>query len=204
MYTNKVMRILELLMFAVFLNSLWLTGIVVGLVFFGMGPSTMALSYVVNQEDTFGSHTGFKDLLKLFISEYKKCFIKSNIVFLIYLTSLLVLLFNFNIIRYNTIMHSLFYVPIVVMIVYFTTTVIISIPVSLLTDGNFKEKARLTLLSPILTGSSAAFNLIYMLLFVLLTLIAPIGIVLVYGTLFVLGIMKINEKKLVQKRLIHV
>lgn len=84
-------------------NILWILFTIAGLVIFGIGPSTIAMSIIINRwinkDESF-------PIFSVFIKAYKKHFMSANFISLIMIIIGYVVVFNFNFTR----VHNLSYV----------------------------------------------------------------------------------------------
>ncbi|WP_208560858.1 DUF624 domain-containing protein [Marinilactibacillus kalidii] len=202
MISNKLMTVLEKIMYGCLLNVFWLLGTIVGLGIFGIGPASYALAKTISQKELFTNQASLFKLLSVYAKEYKMSFLKANSVFLIYLITISILIINYRIVMLNQILQSIFIIPIILMGLYCLSTLFTSMVVSIYTEGTLKEKIKLTLLSPLIMPSLFMFNIIFLCLVSFITYVMPITIVLISVTLFITGILFINLNKLQKKHLV--
>lgn len=146
-------RILDWFTKLVFLNILWVGGIVLGLGVFGFFPATIALFAVVRK---WVMHELDTPIFKTFIQSYKKEFLKGNLLGMIIVGCSLVLYIDYHFIQMST--HSivpLFTLPLGIVILLFICTLFYVLPMFVHFDMKMKELWRnaffMMLMNPFLT-----------------------------------------------------
>jgi uncharacterized membrane protein YesL len=190
------MELLEKVMYGSLLNVLWVFGSFIGIGILGIGPASYAVAKTINKKELFVDQNPLLPIVREYFKQYKRCFLKTNIVTISFFMIISILSLNYFIVRQNDFMLALFSIPIFLLIIYGVICFTSSLSVSIHTEGNVRRKIKLTLLLPILVPSIGSFNLLLLILMGLLTLIAPAGFILLYGVMYIFSISVMNVQRM--------
>lgn len=201
-WANTVMNILEKLMFGVILNILWLFGVAMGLVVFGLAPATFSLSKTLNNKELFEKNSKIKPIIFSFFKNYKETFLKANLAFGFYVLLFYLLIIDYNILKENPILYSFLQFPLLAIALYLLGTFIFIVPVATISRGSFKKKVKLLLVTPVLMPLTSILNIIIVTVMCLLMFFYPLGAILIFVVAGMAAISFVSINTLRKKELI--
>jgi len=190
-FVNVVYGVSHRVIRVVYINLLWFTFTLLGLILFGFFPATFAMFAVVRSETI--SERQDKSIFKLYWKAYVEYFVKINIIGWLYVLILFVLLLEIDFIsEYNNNFLNVFLVPLLTLIVILCCTLLFIFPFHVHYRGgildSFKVSFLTMLLNPILT-----FSMLFAILIVfLINLYIPISAVFFSGSVYAFIIMNVS------------
>lgn len=203
-WSEKAMRWLELIMYLVVLNLLWILGVLAGFGILGIFPATFALFNVFGDEELFESQSKILPIARRYVFYYTKFFFKSNGLALIYATLVTVLYIDWFIIQNHEVLQAFLTIPIILILVYIFEVLIFFVLVMIYGKGSFVDKLKLAITAPLLCSKASFFNLIIFMSGIILAYIYPISLMLItfsLGTYFIhhVSLNELSEKQVLIK-----
>ena len=201
-WADTVMMIFEKIMFGVILNILWVLGVIMGLFVFGIAPATFSVSILLNEKELFEKNSKIKPIVFNFFKNYKKEFLKANLVFGLYAILFYLLIIDYNILQKNGVLYSILQIPLVALSLYTVGTFMFVIPVAVVSKGNFKQKFKLILATPVLMPLISFLNILIIMAMLFLAISYPVGTILIFIAAGIAAISFISTRALKRKALI--
>ncbi|MGN8647452.1 YesL family protein [Gracilibacillus sp. HCP3S3_G5_1] len=135
--SNGLYRILEWIMWIMYLNLLWIVMSIAGLVVLGIFPATMALVITIREWCVQEDDISFN---KTFFKAYKNNFVKANVIGYVLTVVGYILLIDFQwIIQHTSSFQSFFIVLFIVIGIIFAITLLYIFPTSAHFDLNIRQ-----------------------------------------------------------------
>lgn len=201
-WADMIMVILEKIMFAVILNILWILGVIMGGVIFGVAPATLSLSKVLNDKTFFENNSKIKPIVISFFKNYKNNFLKANLFLGLYGILFYLLIIDYNILKETEILYSFLQIPLLVIALYVLGTFIFAVPIATVSKGGFKQKCKLLLVTPILMPLVNILNIIIVIAVSVLMMFYPLGTILIFVVAGIAAISFISISALRKKELV--
>lgn len=198
---EKIMGILEVGMYYVYLNVLWFIGVVTGLLFFGLVPSSLTVQEMLADEDFYTRHQSLKLMTKQFVKLYKfnlKKYWKVSILYSVVFSFLIV---NLNIVFRVEQLNFLIYIT-VIYSVFTLLHFLFLLPVFQLASGAMLDKMKLAIVAPFLNPKITFLNLLTIFTVSVLMIFYPVGTVLIYPIGLLELTRRLNAYGLHEKQLI--
>ncbi|MCM3218108.1 YesL family protein [Niallia taxi] len=198
-WSNKIMIYLDKAVNIIFLNLLWLAGVVLGLGFFGVFPATYALFHLQKEEAYKADYPSYLQIAKSFFTAYKKGFMKMNGLALIYGAILYVLWIDMQLVKQMTIGLAVLYYPLLFIMIYVLAAIVYTFPVAIHTEGTFKQKAKLVLALPLLMPVQSIFSLLFFLVLLAAAYKFSIILPLCFVSIYIICIERFISGELMKK-----
>lgn len=198
-WSNKIMIYLDKAVNIIFLNLLWLAGVVLGLGFFGVFPATYALFHLQKEEAYKADYPSYLQIAKSFFTAYKKGFMKMNGLALIYGAFLYVLWIDMQLVKQMTIGLAVLYYPLLFIMIYVLAAIVYTFPVAIHTEGTFKQKAKLVLALPLLMPVQSIFSLLFFLVLLAAAYKFSIILPLCFVSIYIICIERFISGELMKK-----
>ncbi|MGG0740688.1 YesL family protein [Niallia taxi] len=198
-WSNKIMIYLDKAVNIIFLNLLWLAGVVLGLGFFGVFPATYALFHLQKEEAYKADYPSYLQIAKSFFIAYKKGFMKMNGLALIYGAILYVLWIDMQLVKQMTIGLAVLYYPLLFIMIYVLAAIVYTFPVAIHTEGTFKQKAKLVLALPLLMPVQSIFSLLFFLVLLAAAYKFSIILPLCFVSIYIICIERFISGELMKK-----
>lgn len=199
--TNKLMLGLNYLVMFLLLNFLWLTGIIVGLFFFGLIPATYALITLYLDPDLFGFYLPYRKIIirfaKLWLQELKRLHLKV-VVFPI---SFVLGYVDIFVVLQNQLMKAVFLWPITIVLCYIVLVMIQLLYIESTSKVNLIPKLKLSLSAPFLMPIESLLCMLTIGSFSILGLHFN-GLFLIFGSTILFIMLKILQKGYLKKGLV--
>jgi len=198
-WSNKIMVYLDKAVNIIYLNLLWVVGVLLGLGFFGVFPATYALFHLQKDEAYKADYPSYRQIAKSFFSAYKKGFLKMNGLALIYGAVMYVLWIDMQLVKQMAIGMAVLYYPLLFIMIYVLAAIVYTFPVSIHTEGTFKQKAKLVLALPLLMPIQSIFSLMFFLVLLAAAYKFSIILPLCFVSIYVICIERFISGELVKK-----
>lgn len=198
---EKIMGILEIGMYFIYLNVLWLLGILAGLVFFGFIPSSLTVHEIATDEEFYSRHQSLKLMTRQFIKVYKNNIKKYWKLSAVYSFIFSILIINLNLVFKIEQLNILIYITVIYSI-FTLLHVLFLLPVLHLTSGTLGDKIKLAIVAPFLNLKITALNILSVFTVSVLVIFYPIGLVLIYPIGLLELTRRLNTFGLQEKQLI--
>lgn len=198
-WSNKIMIYLDKAVNIIFLNLLWLAGVVLGLGFFGVFPATYALFHLQKEEAYKADYPSYLQIAKSFFTAYKIGFMKMNGLALIYGAILYVLWIDMQLVKQMTIGLAVLYYPLLFIMIYVLAAIVYTFPVAIHTEGTFKQKAKLVLALPLLMPVQSIFSLLFFLVLLAAAYKFSIILPLCFVSIYIICIERFISGELMKK-----
>lgn len=201
-WSDRVMRVLEILMYLVVLNALWVLGFAMGLGVLGFFPASYALFKMFYIEEMFEPQNQIFPIVKRYLSYYFKFFVKANCVGVIYTIFIVIITFNFTVMKQQAIMQALLMVPTLLLLIYVLETAIFFSPVMIAGEGDIRSKIRLIITGPLLLAKASVLNFTFAIISSLIAYIIPVSLMLLLISLTVFLMNKVTLQELYGKKIL--
>lgn len=196
-----MMGLLENLVHIIVLNVLFLSSILLSLIFFGLLPSAITVQQLMVEEKFYQRYGSILKLTRQYSSYFK--FNLKKYWGLSVLYSLVFFLFFVNTFMVQTIavLAPLKHITLLyglIMVIHF----LFLIPILNISIGSTKEKIKLAIIAPIINIKATFINIIILVLVSILFIYYPSGLILIYPVGLLELTRRINTKHIQQKRLI--
>lgn len=203
-WSDKAMRWMEIIMYLVLFNSLWLLGVAVGVGILGFFPASFALFKIFNDEDLFEPQNRLLPIIKSYISYYLKFFVKANCIGAIYAVMGFVTYFNITLMKQEALMAAILLIPTLLFLLYIFVTAVLFSPVIIMGEGDIKSKIKVIITGPLLLPKTSIFTLGLMSISIIIAYLIPISMLLflISATIFTMNkvtIYELYEKKVLIK-----
>ncbi|WP_423189096.1 DUF624 domain-containing protein [Alkalibacterium sp. f15] len=198
---EKIMGFLEVGMYYIYLNVLWFIGVLTGLVFFGLIPSSLTVQMILADEDFYNRHQSLKAMTKQFVRLYKMNVKKYWKLSALYSVVIGFMVLNLNIVFKVEELNLLIYITVIYSVFTFVH-VLFLLPVLQLTSGAVRDKIKLAIGAPFLNLKVTFFNLLLIFTVSVLVIFYPVGVVLIYPVGLLELTRRLNMFGLEEKRLI--
>lgn len=201
-WSDKAMRSLEIIMYLVVLNVLWVLGFAMGLGVLGFFPASYALFNMFYNEELFETQNQILPIVKRYISYYLKFFVKANCVGIIYAIFVVIITFNFKVMKKQAMMQALLMIPTLLLLIYVFETAIFFSPVMIAGDGNIRSKIRLIITSPLLLSKASVLNFAFAIISSLIAYFIPVSLILLLVSVTVFLLNKVILQELYGKKIL--
>lgn len=201
-WSGKTMRWLEIIMYFVTLNLLWIFGFVLGLGALGFFPASFALFNIFYDEELFETQNRILPLIKRYIAYYLKFFIKANCIGAVYTVLLLICYFNFTVMKQQALLQALFIIPTILLLMYILETAVFFSPVMIAGDGDIRSKIKLIITSPLLLSKVSVLNIAIAITSSTIAYLLPISLILLLVSVTIFVMNKITLQALYGKEIL--
>lgn len=157
---EKAMKWLHVVVLFIILNFLWLAGTAVGIIVFGVIPSTVAILKLIELPRIFENNYGYGELILCYIHYYKEAFKHSKILLFVPIVIEIIAFFELLMISRFEFLQAIFQIPMIILMVYNLLIVFhiccLALKINTLTLKNYK----LVLLSPLIFKCSTLFIIV--------------------------------------------
>lgn len=202
MWSGKAMRWLEIIMYFVILNLLWLLGVALGLGVLGFFPASFALFNIFYDEELFETQNRILPLVKRYVTYYLKFFIKANCVGAVYTILLVIFYFNFTVIKQLALLQALFLIPTILLLIYVFETAIFFSPIMIASEGDFRSKIKLIITSPLLLSKFSIMHVGIAITSSTIVYLLPISLILLLVSVTVFVMNKMTLQALYGKKVL--
>lgn len=202
MWSGKAMRWLEIIMYFVILNLLWLLGVALGLGVLGFFPASFALFNIFYDEELFETQNRILPLVKRYVTYYLKFFIKANCVGAVYTILLVIFYFNFTVIKQLALLQALFLIPTILLLIYVFETAIFFSPIMIASEGDFRSKIKLIITSPLLLSKVSIMHVGIAITSSTIVYLLPISLILLLVSVTVFVMNKMTLQALYGKKVL--
>lgn len=158
--TTKMMKGLNYLVMFVLLNLLWAVGIVCGLFFGGLVPSTYALIKLCQDRELFDGYAAYWQVVKRFCSEWLTGLKAFRLSVLLFPAALLVTYLDILVVQQNSLMKALFLWPALLLLCYLLLAMVQFCYVQTVSDDSLKAKLLAALTAPLLLPVESLLSLL--------------------------------------------
>lgn len=198
---EKIMGVLEVGMYYIYLNILWLLGVLVGLVFFGLIPSSLTVHTILTSEDFYSRHQSLKSMTRQYMKVYKLMIKKYWRLSAIYSVIFSFLIINLNLVLKIEQLNFLIYITVIYSVLTLLH-VLFLLPVIQLASGSLSDKIKLAIVAPFLNLKITALNVLSIFTASVLVIFYPVGLVLIYPVGLLELTRRLNTFGLQEKQLI--
>ncbi|MDE1549580.1 DUF624 domain-containing protein [Jeotgalibaca caeni] len=201
-WSSTAMRWLEIVMYCMILNGIWLLGVVIGFGVLGLFPASYALLRIFYDEEFFESQNSIFPIIKKFSSYYFKGFLKANGIGLFYYSLAGVWYIDWYILQQQPILQAFLTVPTILMGLYLLETLIFLTPIVSIENGSWKEKIKLLIMVPFLLPKATLLHLLIFIILFILTQVFPAGFFLFFTAAGAFLVHKVSSLELYKKQII--
>lgn len=148
--TTKLMKGLNYLVMFVLLNILWLIGIVIGLFFGGLLPSTYALIAMYRDTELFDGFTSYRQISKRFFVLWWKGFKHFKFSVLLFPVAIFIVYLDILLVQQDQLMKAMFLWPLIALMCYLGLSMVQFAYTETVSGDSIKAKLKAALVAPLL------------------------------------------------------